>query len=66
MSNKAESTISLSRLFTIKQVAAHLGFSCRQVRRWIERKQLVAVPFGRSWRIQENDLALFIATQKGK
>jgi len=36
------------------------------VRRWIERKQLVAVPFGRSWRIQENDLALFIATPKSK
>jgi excisionase family DNA binding protein len=59
-------TTSLPKLLTIKQAAAQVGFSARQVRRWIEQKLLPAVRFGRSLRIAENDLALFITSQKYK
>jgi excisionase family DNA binding protein len=39
-------------------------FSTRQIRRWIKSGALEATQFGRSWRIAENDLALFLATFK--
>lgn len=56
--------ISLPKLLTIKQVADHTGFSTREVRRWIHDKKLPAIQFGRSWRIAENDLALFLTSLK--
>jgi excisionase family DNA binding protein len=58
--------IQLPSLLTIQQVATFIQFSTRQVRRWIESGELKATQFGRSWRIAENDLALFLATFKRK
>jgi excisionase family DNA binding protein len=56
--------ISLPKLLTIKQVAEFSQFSTRQIRRWIKSKTLKASQYGRSWRIAENDLALFLASFK--
>ena len=56
--------ISLPKLLTIKQVAEFSQFSTRQIRRWIKSKTLKASQYGRSWRIAENDLALFLASYK--
>ena len=56
--------IELPKLFTIEQVATFTQFSTRQIRRWIKSGALKAIQFGRSWRIAENDLALFLATFK--
>jgi excisionase family DNA binding protein len=64
MSTTPKQPSSLPKLLTIDQVAKVTGFSTRQVRRWIETKELVACQFGRSWRVAENDLAHFIATRK--
>lgn len=58
--------ITLPRLFTIQQIAAHLQCSTKQVRRWIKAGVLTATPLGRHWRIAENDLALFLARRTGK
>lgn len=55
---------SLPKLLTIKQVAEFSQFSTRQIRRWIKDGSLLAIKFGRSWRIAENDLALFLASRK--
>ena len=56
--------ISLPKLLTIKQVAEFSQFSTRQIRRWIKSKQLQASQYGRSWRIAENDLAMFLTSFK--
>jgi len=64
MSKVTKQPISLPTLATIKQVAEHTGFCNRQIRRWIASGELQAIRFGRSLRVAENDLALFIATQK--
>lgn len=56
--------ISLPKLLTIKQVAEFSQFSTRQIRRWIKNGSLQASLFGRSWRIAENDLALFLTSHK--
>lgn len=56
--------LSLPKLLTIKQVAEFSQFSTRQIRRWIKDGSLLAIKFGRSWRIAENDLALFLASRK--
>jgi excisionase family DNA binding protein len=57
-------SISLPTLMTVEQVAGHTGFCSRQIRRWIASGELPAIRFGRSLRVAENDLALFITTQK--
>lgn len=64
MSTPSTQPISLPKLLTIKQVAEHTQFSTREVRRWIHSGELVAIQYGRSWRIAENDLALFLASHK--
>jgi excisionase family DNA binding protein len=56
--------ISLPKLLTIKQVAEYSQFSTRQIRRWIKSGTLKAAQYGRSWRIAENDLAMFLASFK--
>ncbi|WP_428667634.1 helix-turn-helix domain-containing protein [Reyranella sp.] len=64
MSKPTNPPISLPKLLTIKQVADYIQFSTRQVRRWIASGALKAHQYGRSWRIAENDLALFLASSK--
>jgi excisionase family DNA binding protein len=66
MSKAKESPVSLPRLLTIKQVAAHTQFSTKQVQRWIAAGELIATKIGRHWRIAENDFALFLSTFKGR
>jgi excisionase family DNA binding protein len=61
MSKSKETPVSLPRLLTIKQVAEYSQFSTRQIRRWIKSGKLKASQLGRSWRIAENDLAMFLA-----
>jgi excisionase family DNA binding protein len=64
MSQNKDSGSQLPKLLTIEQVATFTQFSSRQIRRWIKSGALKAIQFGRSWRIAENDLALFLATFK--
>ena len=64
MSQNNDPHIQLPKLVTIDQVATFTQFSTRQIRRWIKSGALKATQFGRSWRIAENDLALFLATFK--
>jgi len=64
MSKDKDPKIELPKLLTIEQVATFIQFSTRQVRRWIQSGEIKATQFGRSWRIAENDLALFLATFK--
>ncbi len=64
MSKIPNSPISLPKLLTIKQVAEFTQFSTRQIRRWIKSRKLPASLYGRSWRIAENDLALFLTSFK--
>lgn len=64
MSKSAIPPISLPKLLTINQVAEFTQFSTRQIRRWIKTKALQASLYGRSWRIAENDLAMFLASFK--
>ena len=54
-------TITLPKLLTVKQVAAYLQVSTRQVYRDIKNEKLRATKFGNSTRIAENDLAMFLA-----
>jgi excisionase family DNA binding protein len=64
MSKDKDPHIQLPRLLTIEQVATFTQFSSRQIRRWIKAGALKATQYGRSWRIAENDLALFLAAFK--
>jgi excisionase family DNA binding protein len=64
MSQSKDPNMQLPKLLTIKQVATFTQFSTRQIRRWIKSGALKAIQFGRSLRIAENDLALFLATFK--
>ena len=64
MSENKEPNIQLPKPLTIDQVATFTQFSSRQIRRWIKSGKLKATQYGRSWRIAENDLALFLATFK--
>jgi excisionase family DNA binding protein len=52
------------KFFTIAEVAEFVGMSERTVRRWIERKKLVAHHFGPLVRIAESDLRAFIAKHR--
>lgn len=52
------------RFFTIAEVGKFVAVSTRTVRRWIERKELVAHYFGGAVRIGESDLKAFIAFKR--
>ena len=64
MSQSKDPNMQLPKLLTIEQVATFTQFSTRQIRRWIKSGVLNAIQFGRSLRIAENDLAMFLATFK--
>jgi excisionase family DNA binding protein len=57
----ADMQISIPKLLTVNQVAAHLQINPRTVYRMIEAGTLRAAKIGDSRRIAENDLALLIA-----
>ncbi len=52
------------RFFTIAEVAQLVGVSRRTVRRWIERKKLIAHHIGTVVRIAESDLNAFLAQHR--
>jgi excisionase family DNA binding protein len=52
------------RFYTIAEVAEITGVSRRTVRRWIARKDLIAHHFGRSVRIADSDLKIFLAQHR--
>ena len=51
-------------LLTIPQVARACRVSQKTVRRWIERRELVAHRLGWQWRISRNDLETFIKIRR--
>jgi excisionase family DNA binding protein len=52
------------RALTTDEVAAELHVSRRTVQAWIRTKQLVAMQFGREYRIERQDLEAFKARAK--
>jgi excisionase family DNA binding protein len=54
----------VGNFFTVNYVADLLEVSPRTVRRWIERKQLIAHYFGKALRIAGSDLKAFIAAHR--
>lgn len=55
---------SLTRFYTVAQIADMLTVSPRTVRRWIGSGELLAHKFGRQVRISEIDLKAFLALSK--
>ena len=47
-------------LLTILQVAAELGLAPKTIRALIKRDELRGVRLGRQWRVDSDELALFI------
>jgi excisionase family DNA binding protein len=54
------SSKSMTRFYTVAEVADLLVVSTRSVRRWIARGELLAHKFGRQVRISEIDLRAFV------
>ncbi len=54
------SSKSMTRFYTVAEVADLLVVSTRSVRRWIAERQLLAHKFGRQVRISEIDLRAFV------
>jgi len=54
------SSKSMTRFYTIAQVADLLVVSTRSVRRWVARGELLAHKFGRQIRISELNLRAFV------
>jgi excisionase family DNA binding protein len=55
---------SLTRFYTVAQIADMLTVSPRTVRRWIGAGELLAHKFGRQVRVSEIDLKAFLALSK--
>jgi excisionase family DNA binding protein len=53
-----------SKLYTIQQIAECVDASTRTVRRWIEKKRLVAHRFNGLVRISEADFQAFLAAHR--
>lgn len=62
--NHSLSSLKLTKLLKVQQVADVTGFSVREVRRWIKSGDLPASKFGRALRVSEPDVAMFIASKK--
>ena len=56
--------MSITKLFTVKEVADLLKLNILTVYEYIRKNQLSAVKFGRYYRIEEYDLERFIAVHK--
>jgi excisionase family DNA binding protein len=52
------------RFYTMAEVGEILGVSVRTVRRWIDRKKLVAHYFGKAVRVADADLRAFIVQHR--
>jgi excisionase family DNA binding protein len=51
-------------LLRIREVAAELGLAAKTVRKWILTGKLPAVKLGREWRVESEELAIFIARRR--
>ena len=49
------------RFYAVTDIADMLSVSIRTVRRWINQRQLAAHKFGRTVRVAESDLRLFLS-----
>lgn len=52
----------LERLYSVEEVAEHVGVTPESVRRWLRSGELRGVRFARKvgWRIRESDLRAFL------
>jgi excisionase family DNA binding protein len=62
--NRSGTAPSAPRYFTISDVADSLSVSNRTVRRWIDRRLLIAHRIGGTLRIAEADLKAFLALHR--
>ena len=60
------SSRTITRFYTVAQVAELLAVSTRSVRRWIAAGELLAHKFGRRVRIAEVDLHGFLHQHRGE
>jgi len=60
--SKARPTVP--HLFSIRELADHLGISAKTISRWIDDGSLHAHRLGRQIRISEDDAASFIAARR--
>jgi excisionase family DNA binding protein len=51
-------------LLSVREVASQLGFAAKTVRHWVREGKLRGVRLGRHWRIDQDDLAAFIAKRR--
>jgi excisionase family DNA binding protein len=58
-------TTGSPKFYTIEQIADCLAVSTKTVRRWIDKKLLVAHRIGGVLRISEADFAAFLAIRRG-
>jgi excisionase family DNA binding protein len=56
---------TLRRFYTIQEVSQALDVSPRTVSRWIASGELIAHRLGRSVRIADDDLRVFLARRRG-
>ena len=61
---KSERLKSPGKLFTIEEIAEYVGVCERTVRRWIEKKLLIAHHFNGLVRISEDDFKSFLAAHR--
>jgi excisionase family DNA binding protein len=52
------------QLYTIKQVTKQTGMSPNTVRKYIKSGLLHGIKIGRKWKIDQDDLALFVARRR--
>jgi excisionase family DNA binding protein len=57
---------TLRRFYTMQDVSESLEVSSRTVSRWIARGELIAHQLGRSVRIADDDLRVFLARRRGE
>jgi excisionase family DNA binding protein len=51
-------------LLSVREVASELGFAPKTVRKLIKTGLLRGVRIGRAWRVDKNDLELFVARRR--
>lgn len=51
-------------LLKLKQVAHELQVAAKTVRRWIQEGKLRGIRLGRHWRVDTDDLAVFIERRR--
>jgi excisionase family DNA binding protein len=61
---KSENSKAPAKLFTVEEIAKCIGVCQRTVRRWIEKKVLVAHRFNGLLRISEADFQVFLAAHR--